>query len=782
MSHTMPRFFVTVAAVCATVLGAAVWGTAAANAVDVGPTARSVISWDPGNETNIGGEAIGPTGTIWVSQYASDGSGGSILGFAPGTSGTASPEFDITGLAKPWGIAIDADGNIWVADYGNEAVFEYAAGATGDATPIDTIDMPTNPSGVAIGPDGSIYVALNDQVDVYTPGPGNTVTSLRAITGLVSATGVAVQANGTLVVEAANTVETFAANASGNASPVYSNSGPLTELATGFPASLAIDPWGEIYVANAATPGVTEYAQGAQNNAAPVARLVGGSTGLSDTPAVAVDSGGSVYVGHVEGTTNYISIFDPLVTVSGVTSSSGTSAGGQPVTIDGSTFVAPIDVTFGGVPASDVQVVSPTEITAVTPAHAAGAVDVAVGTATLASGFTYVAPTLTGDPDSTVILSDPATDQVTVTSPATTESAALTWDAYQQTAGQADTCTADNNVYSTDSNPTAVVLDGDAATYSPPSPPTFPEAGTYDWVVTLIDPTTNAVLAQTQCGDPTEQTTVAYATITGNPGPAVALTDSSTDPVTVTSPATTDKVTLLWDAYRQSPGQDDTCNADNNVYSTDLNPTAVVLDGDAATYSPPSPPTFSEAGTYDWVVTLIDVTTSTVLAENVCGDSTEQTTVVAFTLTTSATPIGSGGIRVSDTATITGPTPTGATIQFSAYPQNDPNADCGATPAYTSSRIPVTGPGTYTSGTSILPHGRYAWVATTYDRDGNVLQAGGCGDPDEITTIIPGLAFTGTVVNAATQWGALAAVLLGGLLVGCGLLTRRTRRRTTRAS
>jgi hypothetical protein len=51
---------------------------------------------------------------------------------------------------------------------------------------------------------------------------------------------------------------------------------------------------------------------------------------------------------------------------------------------------------LGGVPATDVRVSGTVSITAVTPAHAAGAVDVVVaagnGTATLASGFTYVAP------------------------------------------------------------------------------------------------------------------------------------------------------------------------------------------------------------------------------------------------------------------------------------------------------------------------------------------------------------------------------------------------------
>lgn len=52
-----------------------------------------------------------------------------------------------------------------------------------------------------------------------------------------------------------------------------------------------------------------------------------------------------------------------------------------------------VSVTFDGVAATDVTVVSDTEVTATTPAGAEGAVDVVVttagGSATLAGGFTY---------------------------------------------------------------------------------------------------------------------------------------------------------------------------------------------------------------------------------------------------------------------------------------------------------------------------------------------------------------------------------------------------------
>jgi hypothetical protein len=65
------------------------------------------------------------------------------------------------------------------------------------------------------------------------------------------------------------------------------------------------------------------------------------------------------------------------------------------VTITGTGFQSGATVTFGGTAATNVTVVSSTSITATTPAHAAGAVNVVVsdsgGSGTLTNGFTYTA-------------------------------------------------------------------------------------------------------------------------------------------------------------------------------------------------------------------------------------------------------------------------------------------------------------------------------------------------------------------------------------------------------
>ena len=94
--------------------------------------------------------------------------------------------------------------------------------------------------------------------------------------------------------------------------------------------------------------------------------------------------------------------YSVLPTVTGVSPSSGPTAGGTAVAISGSNFVAGATVTFGSTAATNVVVVSGTQITATTPAGAAGAVTVTVTnpgaqSGSLPNGFTYVVvPTVTG--------------------------------------------------------------------------------------------------------------------------------------------------------------------------------------------------------------------------------------------------------------------------------------------------------------------------------------------------------------------------------------------------
>ena len=86
-------------------------------------------------------------------------------------------------------------------------------------------------------------------------------------------------------------------------------------------------------------------------------------------------------------------------TVTAVGPSLGPTAGGLGVTITGTGFVAGATVSIGGVTATGIAVASATSVTATTPPHAAGAVDIVVTNpdgqnGRLAGAFTYDVPTI----------------------------------------------------------------------------------------------------------------------------------------------------------------------------------------------------------------------------------------------------------------------------------------------------------------------------------------------------------------------------------------------------
>ena len=86
---------------------------------------------------------------------------------------------------------------------------------------------------------------------------------------------------------------------------------------------------------------------------------------------------------------------NPAPVISSITPNSGPPAGGTGVTIAGSRFTAGASVSFGGVAATNVNVVDSSTITLTTPAHSEAAVDVVVTnpdgqTFTMPQAFTFI--------------------------------------------------------------------------------------------------------------------------------------------------------------------------------------------------------------------------------------------------------------------------------------------------------------------------------------------------------------------------------------------------------
>lgn len=96
----------------------------------------------------------------------------------------------------------------------------------------------------------------------------------------------------------------------------------------------------------------------------------------------------------------------PAPSLGAITPNSGTTAGGTAISVAGTGFVTGASLLIGGTPALMVNVTNNSSLTALTPAHSAGIVDLVVvnpdgQSATLTNGFTFVVPA-----GETVLLAD----------------------------------------------------------------------------------------------------------------------------------------------------------------------------------------------------------------------------------------------------------------------------------------------------------------------------------------------------------------------------------------
>jgi sugar lactone lactonase YvrE len=132
-------------------------------------------------------------GYIYVSNGSSTYSGGSIAVFSPNSNGNIAPAREVkgtgTGLDGPAGIALDAAGNLYVANRLSQSVTVYAAGSNGDVGPTraiaGTMTGLARPTGIAVDSNGYIYVANQGtpSITVYTAGASGNAVPIRTISG-----------------------------------------------------------------------------------------------------------------------------------------------------------------------------------------------------------------------------------------------------------------------------------------------------------------------------------------------------------------------------------------------------------------------------------------------------------------------------------------------------------------------------------------------------------------------------------------------------------------------
>ncbi|MCR4536819.1 putative Ig domain-containing protein [Pseudomonas sp. 18.1.10] len=229
-------------------------------------------------------------------------------------------------------------------------------------------------------------------------------------------------------------------------------------------------------------------------------------------------------------------------TLTSVAPSSGSTAGATSVILTGTNFTGVTAVTFGGAAATAFTVNNATTLTATTPAHAAGAVNVIVntagGSATLTNGYTYTVPAPTVGPVSatvaanssanpiTLSLSGGAATSVAVASAASHGSATASGTSitYTPTAGYsgADSFTYTATNASGTSSPATITLTVSAPTIAvgPTTLPSGTVSTAYSQALTASNGTAPYTYAITSGSVPTGLSLSASGTLSGTPSAA----------------------------------------------------------------------------------------------------------------------------------------------------------------------------------------------------------------------------------------------------------------------
>ncbi len=378
------------------------------------------------------GVAIAPSGALYVADTMHD----RIVLIAPGgvsvVAGSGLPGFlDGSALSasfkEPAGVAFDpATGNLYVADAGNNVIRSITSNGivstiAGDGHPgprdgVGTAAEFKQPSGVAIDRNGNLYVADTGNSRICTITPSGAVTTIAggAMAGFADGAaaqalfkqpqGVAVADDGTIYIAdtgnnrirkiATGIVSTVAGTGHGG----FVDGGLLQAEFNG-PSGVTIDDAGNLLVADAGNNLLRKIDPSAVTTIAGTLKegfTDGAPSAAQFKSPLGIAFAGGLFVG--DALNDAARIVYPELRLTGLYVHRGPLAGANTVRLFGTGFIpCRTNVTFGSTAATAITWITSTELlVTVPPSSTPGTVDVsvqtAIGTAVLTGGYEYFPP------------------------------------------------------------------------------------------------------------------------------------------------------------------------------------------------------------------------------------------------------------------------------------------------------------------------------------------------------------------------------------------------------
>ncbi|MES2388083.1 MAG: T9SS type A sorting domain-containing protein [Bacteroidota bacterium] len=238
------------------------------------------------------------------------------------SSGTTNGTGTAASFSSPYGLAVDASGNTYVADFSNHrirkispagVVSTFAGSSSGFTNGAGTAARFDNPTGIAVDATGNVYVADRDNdcirkitaagvVSTFAGGTSGYSDGIGTGARFSSPTGVAVDAAGNVYVADMGNNRIRKINSSGLVSTVAGSATAGTTDATGIaarfssPWGIAVDASGILYVAETGNDRIRKITAEGVVSTSGYTDGTGTAAQFSDPYGVAFDASGNVYV------------------------------------------------------------------------------------------------------------------------------------------------------------------------------------------------------------------------------------------------------------------------------------------------------------------------------------------------------------------------------------------------------------------------------------------------------------------------------------------------------